>query len=176
VLSLGVFGITDGGLNLAANLLLLCAVVVWLALVYWTYADARRRIDDPLLVGCATAAALFPVVGTLVYTIVRPPEYLDDVRERELEIVGAEERLAALRRLHCPYCDAPVGHDFLRCPACLHKLKDACPSCSRPLETDWRLCPYCERERAEPAPAPGPASQWQAETVLAHETQPGSRG
>ena len=70
--------------------------MIWLALVYWTYADARRRIDDPMLVGCATAASLFPFVGTIVYTIVRPPEYLDDVRERELEMQAAEARLHEL--------------------------------------------------------------------------------
>ena len=30
----------------------------------------------------------------IVYLIVRPPEYLDDVRERELEIQAAEARMA----------------------------------------------------------------------------------
>ncbi len=45
------FGIEDGSLNLAVNLLLLVLVVVWLSLVYWTFADARRRIADPVLVG-----------------------------------------------------------------------------------------------------------------------------
>ena len=84
-----IFGITNDGLNLAVNLLLLFLVVIWLALVYWTYADARRRIADPMLVVCATAASLFPFVGTIVYMIVRPPEYLDDVRERELEMQAA---------------------------------------------------------------------------------------
>ena len=93
---LAVFGITNDGLNLAVNLLLLFLVVFWLALVYWTYADARRRIDDPMLVGCATAASLFPFVGTVVYLIVRPPEYMEDVRERELEIAAAEARLASV--------------------------------------------------------------------------------
>ena len=59
--ALAVFGITNDGLNLAVNLLLLALVVVYLALVYWTYADAKRRVDDPMLVGCATAASLLPV-------------------------------------------------------------------------------------------------------------------
>ena len=72
-------------------------MVVWLALIYWTYADARRRIADPMIIGCATAASLFPFVGTIIYMIVRPPEYLDDVRERELEMQAAEARLAAAR-------------------------------------------------------------------------------
>ena len=90
---LAVFGITNDGLNLAVNLLLLFLVVLWLALVYWTHADAKRRIADPMLVTCATVAALFPFVGTIVYMVVRPPEFLEDVHERELEIAAAETRL-----------------------------------------------------------------------------------
>ena len=35
--------------------------------------------------------------GTIVYMIVRPPEYLDDVRVRELEMQAAEARLRAAR-------------------------------------------------------------------------------
>jgi hypothetical protein len=81
---LAVFGINSDGLNTAVQLLILFLVVIWLALIYYTYADARRRIADPMLIGCATAASLFPFVGTIVYMIVRPPEYLEDVREREL--------------------------------------------------------------------------------------------
>ena len=83
MLALAVFGIKNGTINAAVELICLFLVVIWLALLYWTYADARRRILDPMLVGCAAAAALFPFVGTIVYMIVRPPEYLDDVRERE---------------------------------------------------------------------------------------------
>ena len=106
--ALAVFGITNDGLNLAVNLLLLCLVVVYLALIYWTYADAKRRIDDPMLVGCATAASFFPFVGTIVYMIVRPPEYIEDRRERELEIAAAEARRADMGRLGSPACDNDI--------------------------------------------------------------------
>ena len=92
LLQLGAFGIKNNTISLVVDLVILFLVVMWLALVYWTYADARRRIADPLLVGCATAASLFPFVGTIVYMIVRPPEYLDDVRERELEMQAAEAK------------------------------------------------------------------------------------
>ena len=94
--ALAVFGIENDGLNLAVNLLLLFLVVIYIALIYWTWADARRRIEDPMLVACATAASLFPFIGTVVYLIVRPPEFLEDARERELEIAAAEARLASL--------------------------------------------------------------------------------
>ena len=161
--SFGVFGITDDGVNLAINLLILFLAIAWLALVYWTYADARRRIADPMLIGCATAASLFPFFGTLVYAIVRPPEYLDDVRERELEMQASEARLNQLNFLLCPHCDNEVERDFLRCPSCLRKLKEPCPNCSRPLDAAWRVCPYCEHEVA-PAPSGQRRRRRRAET------------
>jgi Double zinc ribbon len=141
-----IFGIESDGLNLAVNLLLLFLVVIWLALVYWTWADARRRIDDPMLVGCAAAASLFPFIGTIVYMIVRPPEYLEDARERELEIAAAEARLANLDQPECPYCGFEVEKAFLRCPSCLRRLKEPCTVCGKPLDPRWKICPYCEAE------------------------------
>jgi hypothetical protein len=146
---LAIFGIDSSGLDLAVRLIILALIVIWLALIYWTYADARRRIADPMLVACATVASLFPFIGTIVYMIVRPPEYLDDVRERELEMQAAEARLHSLGYLLCPHCDHEVEKDFLRCPHCQRKLKDPCVTCGKPLEPDWAMCPYCETEVAE---------------------------
>jgi Double zinc ribbon len=140
------FGIDNDGLNTAVNVLILVLVVVWAALIFWTYADARRRIDDPMLIACATAASLFPFVGTIVYTIVRPPEFLDDVRLRELEMQAAEARLHQLDYHLCPYCDYEISSDFLRCPSCQRKLKEPCTNCAKPLDPSWRLCPFCETE------------------------------
>jgi hypothetical protein len=140
------FGIENSGLALAVNLLLLFLVVIWFALVYWTYSDARRRIADPMLVACATAASLFPFVGTVVYLIVRPPEYLDDVHERELEIAAAQARLSQLEHQHCQYCGFETEKSFLRCPSCLRRLKEPCTVCGKPLDPRWKICPYCEAE------------------------------
>jgi hypothetical protein len=154
--ALAVFGIENDGLNTAASLLLLFLVVIWLALIYWTFADARRRIDDPLLVGCATVASVFPFAGTIVYLIVRPPEYLEDVRERELEIAAAEARLATLEHVHCQYCGFEVEKDFLRCPSCLRRLREPCTVCARPLDPRWKICPYSEAEVGQAAPEQRP--------------------
>jgi hypothetical protein len=140
------FGIESGGLNLAIDLLILFVVVLYFSLIYWTYADARRRIHDPMLVGCATAASLFPFVGTVIYVILRPPEYLEDVRERELEMQAAEARLHDLDHALCPHCDYRIERDFVRCPSCLRKLKERCVNCQRPLDQAWTICPYCETE------------------------------
>ena len=141
---LAIFGISNGGLNLVATLFLLMLVVLWLALIVYTYLDARRRISDPFLVACATFASFFPYIGTAVYAIVRPPEFLEDAHERELEIRAAELRVRQLKELTCPNCEYPVEKNFLRCPNCQRRLKDPCPTCSKPVDPRWELCPYCE--------------------------------
>src|SRR6202030_3173199 len=143
---LAYFGIESSGLNLVVDLLILFVVVLYLSLIYWTYTDARRRILDPRLVGCSTAASLFPFVGTMVYMILRPPEYLEDVRERELEMHAAEARLHQIDQSLCPHCDYRIERDFVRCPSCLRKLKERCVNCSRPLDQAWTICPYCEAD------------------------------
>jgi hypothetical protein len=152
--SFAVFGITNDGLNLAVNLVLLFLFVLYFALIWWTYADARRRIEDPMIVTCATAASIFPFVGTVVYLIVRPPEYLEDVRERELEIAAAEARLAGVEQHVCPYCSNEVEKSFLVCPNCRQRLKEPCTTCGRPLDPRWKVCPYCEAEVGATNPRP----------------------
>jgi hypothetical protein len=164
-MTFALFGIENDGLNLAVNLLVFFLVVIWLALVYWTYQDAQRRIDDPMLVGCATAASLFPFIGTIVYSIVRPPEYLEDAHERELEIRAAETRLKVLEARTCRNCGTPVEPSFLRCPSCQRKLRDPCRSCGKPLDPRWRMCPYCETEVSEPQPAQRERQRRRAEDV-----------
>jgi hypothetical protein len=93
-------------------------------------------------------------VGTIVYMIVRPPEFLEDARERELEIQAAEARLHQLGFAYCPHCDEEVHDDYLRCPHCVRKLKDACTACAKPLDPEWNICPYCETEIPGVTPAP----------------------
>jgi hypothetical protein len=124
------------------NLLFFFTVVFWLAVGYWTFKDARRRIQDPWLVGMATLLGLVPpFVGALIYMLFRPPEYLDEIRERELEM----RALQALRpsEERCPVCRSPVESGFLVCPVCTTRLREPCVSCKAPLDRLWQICPFC---------------------------------
>ena len=135
--------IASSTVDVARNVGILLAVVFWLSTVYWVYKDARRRIEDPWLIGMATLlGAIPPFLGPLIYMLFRPPEYLEDVRERELEMLAMEERLAE-HDLRCPVCRGPVDASFLVCPVCTTRLKQACTECAAPLEPIWQVCPYC---------------------------------
>ena len=125
------------------NVTLFFLVVFWLASAYWVYKDARRRIDDPWLLAMAVALGIFPpFIGPLLYMFFRPPEYIEDVRERELEIKAMEDSLDVSER--CPVCRAAIEPTFLACPVCTTKLKDSCRRCKAPLEPLWQMCPFCE--------------------------------
>jgi hypothetical protein len=195
-MSLAIFGITNDGLNLVATLFLLMLVVLWLALIVYTYLDARRRISDPFLVACATVASFFPFIGTAVYAIVRPPEFLEDAHERELEIKAAELRVRQLSEQSCPNCEYPIEKNYLRCPNCQRRLKDPCPTCGKPVDPRWGLCPYCEsnlgggggerprrKQRREPEqrpaskrPSEGPPRRKKAPAPPAEAPQPEPEG
>ncbi|RJQ31447.1 MAG: zinc ribbon domain-containing protein [Actinobacteria bacterium] len=113
----------------------------WLSLGYWTLQDSRRRgANAPYW---TTVSLLFPVFGWLIYLIARPPEYLEDVRERELEIKAIEAKLNGAEQ-ECPSCKKEVSNDFLLCPYCRKNLKNACAKCSKALDLKWEICPYCK--------------------------------
>ena len=125
------------------NVTIFFLFIFWAAAAYWVYKDARRRIEDPVLLAMAIALGIFPpFLGPILYMFFRPPEYLEDVRERELEIKAMEESLGQSDR--CPVCRAVVDPQFLACPVCTTKLKEACRRCKAPLEPLWQICPFCE--------------------------------
>lgn len=127
----------------ARNLAIFLAVVFWLALAYWVYKDARRRIGDPWLVGVASMLGLVPpYLGPVVYLLFRPAETLEEVRARRAELRALEQNLGRGRST-CPVCSTAVETEYLVCPVCTTQLRKACSACAAPLEPLWQMCPYC---------------------------------
>ena len=129
---------------LVKNLLLLFLVVMYFAVIFWTWRDANRRGAMGWFWGIV--CAVFPFVGWMVYLVVRPPETAEDVRERELEIRAREAQLARDYDV-CPSCFKPVEKDFLICPHCMKKLRKPCVECGKALRLNWQVCPYCKTKQ-----------------------------
>ena len=90
-------------------------------------------------------ASFIPYIGTAVYAIVRPPEFLEDAHERELEIKAAELRVRQLDRALLPAMRLPGREELPALPraASAGSRTPARAAVSRSIPR-WALCPYCE--------------------------------
>lgn len=131
-------------MRLVGQLCSLFGVVLWLALAFWTFRDANRR--GAMGWFWMLAALVFPIAGWIIYLVVRPPEFVDDARERDLEIRAKEIALARDYE-SCPACYKPVEREFLICPSCMKKLKKPCIECGKALKLNWGVCPYCKTKQ-----------------------------
>ncbi len=122
---------------------------LWISLIIWTFRDMRNRSRDPFAqILAALVVALLPIVGLVIYLILRPPETLAEAYERALEeealLQEIEERPA------CPGCSRTIDRHWILCPHCHTRLRRACVDCNALLELQWSICPYCGNEHADP--------------------------
>lgn len=143
----------QSALAVVAAFLIAYAVILWLGTIVWTYRDIRERTRDGWSQTFALAlVVLFNIPGLILYMILRPGETLSEAYERRLENEAIRRDLAGQLR-SCPSCSRPVEEDFLVCPHCRARLREACGSCGKPLELSWAACPYCGAPGPQPVTA-----------------------
>jgi RNA polymerase subunit RPABC4/transcription elongation factor Spt4 len=155
---------------------------LWISLVIWTFRDMRSRSRDPFAqILASLVVALLPIVGIVVYLILRPPETLAEAYERALEEEALLQEIE--ERPVCPGCSRIVDSDWILCAHCHTRLRKACPDCNGLLELQWTLCPYCGNRHVDPYHAhpqgtvsrPIPTKATRPIEPLAPETQPTQR-
>lgn len=122
---------------------------LWLSLVIWTFRDMRARSRDPFAqILAALVVAALPIIGLVIYLILRPPETLAEAYERALEEEALLQEIE--ERPYCPGCSRIIQKDWLLCPHCHTRLHKKCPDCEQLLELQWTLCPYCGNQHVDP--------------------------
>lgn len=114
----------------------------WIAMGIWTFNDIRSRSRDWLAIVLACLLVLiFPVVGLVLYLMIRPKNTLAEVYDRALEeealLREIEETLA------CITCGIPVQETWVYCPNCHHQLQHSCTNCKNLVRNEWEICVYC---------------------------------
>ena len=124
-------------------------LALWLSLVVWAYRDMRLRSRDPFAYFLAAlVVAALPVVGILVYLILRPPQTLAQAYQQMLEEEALLQEIE--NRPVCPGCSRTVDKNWLVCAYCHTRLKKACPDCNSLMELPWTLCPFCGNQHIDP--------------------------
>ena len=125
-------------LSVAGGLLL----ALWLALVVWAVRDVRARSrSSAAAVLTALLVLLLPVVGLVIYLLLRPRETLVQTYDRALEQEALLQQIE--EKPVCPTCARPTQATWFLCPTCHTHLRQPCPVCRSPLELHWDICPYC---------------------------------
>lgn len=117
-------------------------VALWLALIFWTYRDVKKRTGDNLLrtISIIVVTVLY-LPGIVIYLLLRPSQTLEEEYQQTLE---EEALLNAIEQdTHCPGCSRRIKDIWLVCPDCHTRLKKPCHKCRRPMEIHWNLCPFC---------------------------------
>jgi hypothetical protein len=123
----------------------------WIAMGIWTFNDIRSRSRDWLAILLACVLVLiFPIVGWVLYLMIRPKETLAEVYDRALEeealLREIEETLA------CASCGVPAKETWVYCPNCHAQLQHTCPSCGNLVRNEWEICVYCGTAQQMAAP------------------------
>lgn len=137
----------------------------WIAMGIWTFNDIRSRTRDWLVITLAVALTLiFPLIGFILYLMIRPKATLAEVYDRALE----EEAL--LRELEetmtCHHCGVPVNEAWVYCPNCHSQLQHSCPNCGKLVRNEWEICVFCG------APQPRAARPQLQSAPVAPQLQP----
>ncbi len=125
----------------------------WIAMGIWAFNDIRSRSRDWLVITLAVALVLiFPLIGLILYMMIRPKATLAEVYDRALE----EEAL--LRELEetmtCHQCGAPVNEAWVYCPNCHSQLQHSCPGCGKLVRNEWEICVFCGSPQPRAAARP----------------------
>ena len=120
----------------------------WVAMGIWTFNDIRSRTRDWLAIGLASLMVLvFPLVGLVLYVMVRPRETLADVFDRALEEESLLRELEST--LSCYKCGIPVQESWNFCSNCHSQLRYACSNCGKAMRHEWDICVNCGADQIE---------------------------
>jgi RNA polymerase subunit RPABC4/transcription elongation factor Spt4 len=123
----------------------LFAIVLWLAVIRWTWQDISRRTERPAY---RLLAALLPVLlflpGVLIYLVLRPKMTLDENYQFSLEEEALLQTLDEYRV--CPACEKPIQANWTFCPVCQTRIRSKCSGCGELLIPEWAICPVCGRQ------------------------------
>lgn len=123
--------------------------LLWLAIIIWVTRDSIHRSSSLFFQTFAIILnILVPVLGVLLYLIIRPAKTNMESYYEELEHRLLSEN-ADTPSASCEKCLTPSDAAYTFCPNCGEKMKQACRKCKKSFPTIWHICPFCGQDQGE---------------------------
>lgn len=125
--------------------------LLWVSIIIWVTRDAFARSNSIFFQAFAILInIIIPVLGVLIYLIIRPAKTQMERYYERLEANVLEDEKVDLEK-ESPICDKcliEVCEDYVYCPNCTFQLKKLCSTvgCKKAFPTKWDICPYCGKE------------------------------
>lgn len=123
--------------------------LLWLAIIIWVTKDVLQRSNSILFQAFSILLnILVPILGVLLYLIIRPGKtrmerYYEELERNMLEGESLSEQNA------CDKCLTPSDKDYSYCPNCGEGLKTTCAKCKKSFPNVWSICPFCGKEHKD---------------------------
>jgi uncharacterized Zn finger protein (UPF0148 family) len=139
-------GIADANYNMLGAIVAVISIIFWLVVTSWIWVDSDERSTSKWMRLFYVLIGLIPIVGWIIYLIVRPPETIDEIYWGDLERRYLKYEAKDLG--DCPRCGTQLFPGFVYCPNCKKRLKRKCSKCEVYVELEYKYCPHCGNQMA----------------------------
>jgi hypothetical protein len=117
---------------------------------------------------------MIPILGWIIYLIIRPPETIDEIYWGDLERRYLKYEAKDLG--DCPKCGAQLYPGYVYCPDCGERIKRKCSKCEVYIDLEYKYCPHCGNQMSKKSQKEEEISQEEMQKQIeetkeeAHET------
>jgi hypothetical protein len=134
-------GVAGANYNMLGTVLMLISIIFWIVVTSWIWVDSDERTTNKWMRLFYVIIGLIPVLGWIIYLIVRPSETIDEIYWGDLERRYLKYEAKDLG--DCPRCGTQLYPGFIFCPNCKKRLKRKCPRCDVFVDMEYKYCTNC---------------------------------
>ena len=134
-------GIASANYNLIGTIFILVAIIFWVVVTSWIWIDSDERTTNKWIRIFYVVIGMIPVLGWIIYLIVRPPETIDEIYWGDLERRYLKYEAKDLG--DCPQCGTQLYPGYIFCPNCNKRIKTKCSRCGVYVDLDSKYCVHC---------------------------------
>jgi hypothetical protein len=134
-------GVANTNFNIVGTVILAVSIIFWLVVTSWIWVDSDERTTSKWMRIFYVFIGLIPILGWIIYLIVRPSETIDEIYWGDLERRYLKYEAKDLG--DCPRCDTQLYPGYIFCPNCKKRIKRKCSNCEVYVDLEHKYCPNC---------------------------------